>query len=806
MKTISLFFSLFLISFFAGAIGPDVPVQNIRGSIIDKVSKTSLPGASVIILNSKPLIGTTSDIDGNFRLNKVDIGRVTLKITFLGYKEVVLSNLSLSTGKELFLEIEMEENVIMQTGIEIKATKDKSLTNNEMTTVSARGFTVEETQRYAGSRNDVARMASNFAGIAGAGDARNDIIIRGNSPIGLLWRMEGIDIPNPNHYGSPTSTGGPVCMINNNVLSNSDFLMGAFPAEYGNANSGVFDLKMRNGNNEKHEFLGQVGFNGVEAGAEGPIDKSSGSSYITNYRYSTLSVLQAMGADLGTGTGVPYFQDGTFKLNFPKTKIGSIAVFGIGGVSDIKVWDSKVDTTKEHTNFYEGEGFDLTNGAQMFSGGIIHTVSVNKNAFFKSYVSASYHRFKTTLDSLTPENWDKICVYNDDFIETTFSASVNYIQKFSSRSNIKTGISLKNMGFDLSEGMLFRTYDEFRSLSDFSGSSYLIQPYFQYQYKFNEKVTLNTGLHYQYFTFNSTSSLEPRLGLKWEYASNRSLNFGYGYHSQLLPISVYYRQALMPDGQYRMLNKDLDMTHSQHFVVSHDWSVKENLRLKTEAYYQNITGAAVNKSRSNYYSLINEGANFGFLTPDSLKTTGTGSNLGFEITLEHFLNKGLYYLFTVSLYDSKYKGSDGIERNTAFNGNYIANALVGKEFELGSKIKKDKKVTNTLGFDLKANLAGGQRYVPFTTELNPLSNNTSYRQVFDYQNAYTERFKDYFRTDLKISYRRNGKHITQEWVLDIQNLFGTQNIFSERFNTKTGEKSYIYQTGRMIIPQYKIIF
>lgn len=142
-----------------------------------------------------------------------------------------------------------------------------------MATVSARSFTVEETSRYAGSLNDPSRMAANYAGVSSTSDARNDIIIRGNSPLGVLWRLNGMEIPNPNHFGSLGTTGGPVSILNNNLLDKSDFLTGAFPAEYGNALAGVFDLQMRSGNNEKTEFLGQVGFNGFELGAEGPIGK-----------------------------------------------------------------------------------------------------------------------------------------------------------------------------------------------------------------------------------------------------------------------------------------------------------------------------------------------------------------------------------------------------------------------------------------------------------------------------------------------------------------------------------------------------
>ena len=268
MKKTSL---LLLLGFFSLMLSAQSTItQTIRGTVIDKITLTPLPGANVILLNSDPLVGVSADVDGKFRLEKVPIGRVDLKVTYIGYKDIILSGLNLQAGKELVLDLKMDEMAVMSDEVVVTAKREKAKAINDMATVSARGFTVEETERYAGSRNDVARMASNFAGVRGTDDSRNDIIIRGNSPTGLLWRLEGVDIPNPNHYGATESTGGPVSILNNNQLANSDFLTGAFPAEYGNATSGVFDLKMRNGNNEKNEFLGQVGFNGFELGAEGP--------------------------------------------------------------------------------------------------------------------------------------------------------------------------------------------------------------------------------------------------------------------------------------------------------------------------------------------------------------------------------------------------------------------------------------------------------------------------------------------------------------------------------------------------------
>lgn len=803
-----LFFLLAILAFCQVTVrSAIVPTGTIRGTVTDQVTKATLPGANVVVLNTSPIVGTSTDSEGRFRIENFPSGRVSLKISFIGYNDVYLNNLILNTGKELVVTVEMVESVITAKEVEIVARLGKAESINTMTSVSSRGFTIEESQRYAGSRNDVARMATNFAGVMGANDARNDIIIRGNSPLGLLWRLEGVDIPNPNHYGSSTATGGPVCMLNNNLLANSDFLTGAFPAEYGNAVSGVFDLKMRNGNNEKHEFLGQVGFNGFELGAEGPLSKENGSSYLVNARYSTLEVMEKMGADFGTGTGIPRYKDASLKVNFPKTPAGSFSLFALGGISDIQIWDSRKDTTEEKVDFYAGEGYDLTNSSSMFTSGLVHIFPLGRNSYVRSTVSGAYHQFTTTVDSLNPTDVSqKARTYSNDFIEKFLTLQSVFNHRFSAKSNVKTGFDAKWMWFGLAEQVWFNSDNGLRRTTDYTGNTYLIQPFFQWQYKFTDELTLNSGMHFMYFGLNSTWSAEPRAGIRWSFFPGKTIGLAYGYHSQLNPITVYFRQTRLADGTFARVNEDLDMLKSHHLVLSYDWSFNENTRLKTEVYLQWLNHAGVDGNEPTYYSLLNEGANFGFWHPDTLKADGTGINKGVEITLERFLSSGFYYLLTVSLYDSKYKGSDGIEHNTAFNGGHIMNVLLGKEFELWGSYIKARKSKNTLGFDLKYTWAGGQRYTPGEVVPDPVTGGSTYKIEYDDSKAYSLQYKDYHRVDLKITWRRNGKRITQEWSIDIQNVFDQENVYGEKLNKKTGERSFTYQMGRLVVPQYRIIF
>lgn len=434
-------FTLLLLSLFQFAMGQS-PTQTIRGQIVDQQSQATLPGVNIIVEGSDPLIGAATDIDGYFTLEDVPVGRISLLVTYIGYEPLFLNNLELTSGKELVLQLGLTEQLNTIDEVVIRANKDRTGSQNEMATVSAREFSIEESMRYAGARNDVSRMAQNFAGVRGGNDAVNDIVIRGNSPVGLLWRLEGVDIPNPNHFGDFGSTGGPVSMLNNNVLSNSDFFTGAFPADYGNAFSGVFDLRMRNGNYEEHEFLGQIGFNGFEAGAEGPINRENKSSYLVNYRYSTLGVMSALGFNFGTGAAIPYYQDLSFKLNFPNSSLGNISVFGLGGISSIDLLASNEEDTLE--NLYNDE-LDIYDRSRMGVVGLNHTLLFDNQSYTKLTIAASTLINNDIVDSLSADNGDPVDFYRGNFTQTKLTANFLYKIKLNARnSDYQTGSQAAN--------------------------------------------------------------------------------------------------------------------------------------------------------------------------------------------------------------------------------------------------------------------------------------------------------------------------------------------------------------------------
>jgi hypothetical protein len=782
-----LFFSFLFLNAYTQTI-----TQTIKGLVVDKQSQTPIPGAIIQVVNSNPLLGTSTNEQGEFKITNVPIGRLQIKIQVISYKEKYIT-INLNAGKESITNIELEESVIQGQEIVVIAEQDKTKTNNKMSTVSSRLFSAEEAARYAGSRNDPARMAANFAGVSGANDSRNDIIIRGNSPIGILWRLNGLDIPNPNHFGNAGSTGGPISILNNNTLDNSDFMSGAFAADYGNATSGVFDLKMRKGNDEKHEFLVQMGFNGFELGAEGPFNKKKNSSFLVNYRYSTLAVFKALNIDFGTGDAVPQYQDITFKTDFATEKFGKFSFWGIGGLSYVALLESD---KKSGQDIYGYSARDTYFRSNVGASGISHTYLFKNNAYIKTNIGVSGQYNNIIADRIdtsfkTPKN------LKPEYRQTTknirYSVNTTYNKKFNSRDFVNTGIyaELYNTLFVDSNDNFFGT-NTFVTLRNYKGTTALIRGFAQWQHKFSDNLLFNAGISNQFFLLNNSNAIEPRIGLKYSINSKQSLSLGGGMHSQLQPIYVYFASDTI-NGKTVETNRGLDFTRAAHGVIAYDNSFAQNFRIKTEIYYQYIFNAPV-KNFPSYFSALNLGADFNSPNVNNLVSKGTGQNYGVEITLEKFYSKGYYLLFTSSLFESKYKGSDNITRNTAFNGNYVFNLLGGKEFKINQK--------HVLSIDVRATYAGGKRYTPIDLEASKAAKD----EVRDGTRAFELQYADYFRLDVKPGYRFNTKRVTHEFTIDIQNVTRNANVFQQSYDIKNQTIKTDYQLRFFVIPQYRVLF
>ncbi len=778
-------------------------VQLIKGTIVDKESKTPLIGVTITVSDVTPALGAVTDLDGNFSIGNVPVGKHTISVSYLGYQPLTMSEILVTSAKEVVLPLEMEEEAVKMKEVVVTSKRDHI---NEMALVSVKTFDVQETERYAGSRSDPARMASNFAGTQGGDDSRNDIVIRGNSPQGVLWRLEGVDIPNPNHFSIPGTTGGPVSLINSKTLANSDFFMGAFPAEYGDAVAGAFDLKLRNGNKDRFEFTGQFGFLGTELAAEGPISRKDGSSFLFTYRYSTLQLFQSFKIKIGTSS-VPSYQDATFKVNLPIGKKSNLSFFGIGGMSNINLIVSKDSVQPKNTDLYGASDRDqyFTSNTGVVGATFSHTF--NKSTFTTVTVA------ETGNDIYARHNfvWRDTATYHLDslkyilgytFITTSTVAHWSLTKKLSSTQTLKFGIvnDYYHLNFVDSSRQFPPSSQDWKHREDFNGNTDLAQAYIQYKYRPANNLTFNVGIHGQYLTHNKTSSIEPRAAMRWALTDRDIITAGYGLHSQIQPLYQYFaHDPTVPASS--MKNYNVDFTRSHHFVVGYDKVISKDVRMKLEAYYQYLFNVPVETRAGSSYSALDQGSGYSRYFPDTLKNTGTGYNYGVELTLEKRFSHGYYVLLTGSLFNSQAKGNDGVFRSTDYNSKYAVNILGGYEKKIGKY--------STLTTGAKVTFVGGKLYSPVDTAA---SNSYGDAVVIDNQRN-TLQFKPYFRADLKIGVRFNSKKVTHEIALDLVNVFNNKNILSESYSyglaQQTGGRQpfyYQYQLGFLPIFYYRLDF
>lgn len=758
--------------------------QTLRGTITDQQSKRGLEQVSVSITGTS--LGAVTDSSGAFVIQQVPVGRVGIQVSHIGYEAQQLFNIVVESGKETILNLEMLEKLgVTQKEIVIAARREK-LTSKQMATVSAVEFNAEDSRRYAGSRNDVARMASNFAGVNSVNDGRNDIIIRGNSPLGLLWRLEGVDIPNPNHFGSLGATGGPVGMLNNNVIGQSAFYTGAFPAQFGNATAGAFDLNLRKGNNNRREFTAQVGFNGLELGAEGPFSKKSKASYMIYYRYSIPGLIKSLGVDVGTGAAVPSYQDISFKVDLPTKKAGHFSVFAMGGTSKINFKGELKDTS----NFYNDPYHDLYNSAKMGVAGIKHTYFFNSTTSYTLTLAATGTNVTTRQDSLDVDRVPHKN-YRENGNEWRYVASLVLNKKFSASDRLTAGFTADQLHYSYTDSIRDSEHGFIPFLQE-KNHTQLLRAYAQWQHRFSSRFTLNTGVYSQYLALNKNTSVEGRMGVRYALNNAGALTLAWGTHSQMQTLMTYFHETRVGNS-YVQTNRDLGFTKSQHIVAGWEKALKNNWKYKLEAYTQFLSDVPVER-RLTDWSALNIGAGYGAGLEDSLVNKGKGYNYGVELTVEKPFANGYYLLGTVSAFDSKYKGSNGVKHNTAFNGHYVVNALAGKEWQL--------KGIHTIAVDFKFTTAGGKRYTPIDEATSKIAGRAIYYEA----RSFEEKTKAYFRIDLKLTYRMNNKGFMQEFFVDFQNVTNHKNVFNQWYDSRAGKIRTQNQLGFWPNFNYRIQF
>jgi hypothetical protein len=758
--------------------------QTIKGKVTDAETQIPLPGATIVIIGSDPLTGTSANTDGIFRLEKVPLGRYDLKVTYTGYEPLVVSEIIVGSGKEVIINAGLKESVVSLGKVVVNAKADKKEAVNSMAIISARQINMEEARRFAGGFDDPSHLVSSYAGVAENMNS-NGIVIRGNAPKGLLWRMEGLEISNPSHFANMTSFGGGgLTALSSQMLGSSDFYTGAFPAEFGNALSGVFDLKLRSGNADRYEHAVQAGLIGIDVSSEGPFKKGKGSTYLFNYRYSIFALIAPI---LPEDAGRIKYQDLSFKMDFPTKNAGRFSLWGIGStdISGTKVEEEPAEWK------YSGDQEEGQSRPYMGALGLTHKIIVGKKSFMNTSLALSGEGMEMKFDMM-----DSAKVFHPDEkirnYSWKYSLSSYFNHKFSARHTNRTGFTIHFLNYDMLIQRAPELSQPLLSVVDDNGNSELLQGFSQSRFNLTEELTLNAGVHFQYFTLNRHYTLEPRFGTKWKFRPSQSLSLGYGSHSRLEMLFIYLAQHPVADG-WTEPNRNLDFTKTHHLVLGYDLGINENIHFKAEAFYQHLYSVPVKPVTS--YSLINLDQDW--YISDSMTNAGTGDNYGIDLTLERFMNEGYYYIVTASIFKSTYKGGDGIARDARYDKNFVINFVGGKEWKVGQHQKN-----NTIGFNGKFSILGGDRITP----VDEAATYAAKEVVYDDLRAFEDRKPNVFYLHFTLNYRKNKPRHASIWSLQVMNALGTPEFFGYKYNYKYNTLDKDQQV--IVMPQisYKIEF
>ncbi len=751
-------FIIFIALFISEQLYSQPLTQTIRGTVIDNASNSPVLFASVVILNTNPLLGTTTDTAGNFSITKVPVGRYDVQVSCVGYEPSISREVIVSSARETFLTISLKQSGLSLGEVIIKPNVNKEQPINSMATVSARMLSVEEAKRYAGGFDDPARLASSFAGVA-SNTRDNGLVVRGNAPKFFQWKMEGIEIPNPNHFADlDVFGGGGLTALSSQMLANSDFFTGAFPAEYNNALSGVFDIAMRTGNNQQNENTVQVGTIGIDVSSEGPVKKNNRSSYLFNYRYSTLALVEPLLPE--NAQGVRY-QDLSFKLNFPTKKSGIFSVWGIG-LADRSGQNAKTDSTLW---VYDTDKEEQDIKQYMGAAGVSQKFFFNNDAYLKTTLAATASSIDLATDRL---NSQLTLAPQRKIANTSWSFNLSSFvnKKYSAKHTNRTGILVTGLMYDLLLKDAVVNDIPPITIVQATGFSTLVSAYTNSSVSLTENLLMNIGLNTQFFTLNSHYTIEPRAGFRYQVLENQSIGLAYGFHSRLERLNYYFNNSITT-GE-KEVNKNLDFTKAHHFILSHDLNITDLIHLRIEPYFQQLLNVPVIADSS--FSFINLKNDWFFA--EKLQNTGEGRNYGLDLTFEKYISKGYYYLLSASVFNSEYKGGDRIWRNTRFNRNYLFNFLIGKEWQLGKNRQK------VFSLNVRFSHQGGDHYSPVNETESDLAKDV----IYDENNAFQMQVHPSFTAHFTAAYKINLKRSSIEIEFKVLNATGEEDFLGHRYN------------------------
>lgn len=779
---------IFFLTFLSSNLTAQNFDQTVRGVVKDAESQTTIPGSKIVIssIQNDSILGSViTDDQGHFRIEKIPVGRLRILVISNTYEILVLEDVMLTSAKELVLDIELIPSAQSLSAVEVLGNGFRGSPINRMAITSAFTITQEQTSTFAGSWNDPIRVATAYPGVVQQSSGFNDFSVRGNSPMGVLYRLEGIPVHNPNHFAQIGSSGGFVTQFSSSLLGNSDFYSGVFPAEFGNATTAAFDFRFRNGNNKKREHAFKASFFGLDLATEGPFSENSGASYLINYRYSTLGLLSKM---INIGGVEPVYQDLSFNLNIPTKKAGTFKLFAIGGLSSFLLGGDR-----DSANWTEESNrFERIFGSNSATIGLSHVIKTSENGFLHTGIAGSMARYFDDTDYIE-DNLNMSQREQTEYLDNRFTATLDYNHKFSNRHSNKTGVIFTGIHHDylgMQYSILAANLD---TLAKTNGNSQYFQVFTQSKINLNEVLTLNIGVHYLHFLLNDNVGIDPRIGLSYQPNSKSKFTLGYGHHSRIEDQTFYFIQETNADGVSEYINRNAQLSKSHQAAFNYSQMLTKSLRLTSEVYFQYLYNVPADPNGS--YSVQNI---FYGLPIGNLSNVGEGKNYGLELMLQQFTHKGFYYMASLALFNSQYKAGDGVWRNTEFNQQYSYNFLMGKEFVLKEKPKKKR----LLAFNMNFRHSGGPWKNPVDLEASQIYGWTQY----DLSNPYSERRPSQYGMDFTMNFQVIRKNVTGKLTFSFKNIVTNRAVLREYYDIETNSIKASKDYGLIPIIGYTLFF
>lgn len=757
--------------------------QTLRGTVTDAITGEPLIGASVKIVELDTQGAAVTNIDGQYRIQVKQSGRYTVVTTYVGYEPSELKEVLIAGSKEVVADIALRENNRELTEVVVKPRVNKMATVNPTSLVGGVMLSMEEATRFAGGVNDPARLVSAFAGISASANG-NGVSVHGNAPQMMQYRIEGVEVFTPNHYNDFYEAGfGMVSALNANVIGNSDFFTSTFNANYSNSLSGVFDMKMRTGNNSKYENILQVGTVSEEFTSEGPISKKNNSSYIFNYRYGFTSLAEKIGIiDYDTKFD---FQDFSLKLNFPTKTAGTFSIFALGYYDSAEDYAPDIDdiSTIYDASRQDGHLWGLLGGAS-------HKIHFGNKWTWRTTLAYNGQHIKSNIGywglkrsaanvltmpvgyeeprNLMPYSTQKM---NEDRLTVNTELSKQLTPKWLVQFGGEYSHRFFNLGYSSTDFVY--SLAPFTDWVKTKGDTGLGSMFWQNVIKPSETFSLNLGVAATYFAFSKDFSVEPRVSMKWEPNDHNSFSLGYGLHSMVERMDAYFYEE---NGQ--QVNKDLGLSKAHHLLATYIYKFSDNLNLRLNAYYQYGFNTPVGINGSTFCS-VNRFMNY---FDEPLVNDGNTRNYGADLTLEHYMSHGFFGQVNGSLFRSEYRAQDKVWRHQLYDRGYMVKVLGGKEWMMG------KRKQNIFNVSVKYTLQGGPRYTPMDIDaMNALmdAGQMVEHELFKDNEAMSKQYKPEHTVDLTVSYKINGKKVSHTIAFEGLNLLMNETPFVERYDLRT---------------------